>query len=488
MNENRILMTLSKKTTFGIFWNFAEQLLRRGILVATTLLLAFFLTPDDFGIVAMMSVFLALGSSLMDSGFKQALIRLKEVTQTDFNTAFYANIFLGGVAYCLLFVTAPWIADFYNTLELIILIRVAALAILVNALQVVQLAILSRDLNFKIQLKINLPAALLSGVLAAVLAHLEFGVWALVFQMLASAVLTTIFLWMQNIWRPSLSFSFNLLIEMYNFGYKLFLSNVLNTIFGNMYVIIIAKFFNASVAGLYFFAEKIKQLIITQLVNSIQTVTYPALSTIQDDDVRLKSGYRKVLGMTTYVLFPIMLFLAALSQPLFEFFLPEKWWPAVTYFQLMTFSGIFYPLHSINLNILNVKGRSDLFLYLEVLKKTMIVVIFIISFQYGVIGILLGQIIGTVLAYIPNSYFTYRLIGYSMKEQLTDFLPCLGLSFSLAGMIYYLQEVLEWLPIVELLILGLLSLILYIAGSHLLKIQAYQLVQKLLIKKIKRKR
>lgn len=479
-------MTLAKKTTIGILWNFVEQLARRGVGLVVTLLLALFLTPEDYGLVAMMAVFLALGASLMDSGFNQALIHLKDAKQVDFNTAFYANILLGMVAYVILFGAAPWIAVFFEQPDLVDLIRVAGLAIIVNSLQVVQVAILSRNLNFKTQLKVNLPAAILSGLIAVVLAYLGWGVWALVAQMLVSAMLVILLLWVQRIWRPSLSFSITSLRQMYNFGYKLFLSGVLDTVFRNMYVIVIAKFFSATVAGLYFFAEKIKELVISQLVQSIQTVTYPALSTMQDDNVRLKAGYRKVIAMTTFLLFPAMLFLAALSQPLFEFVLPEKWWPAVVYLQLMTLAGLLYPLHAINLNILQVKGRSDLFLYLEIIKKAIIMLIFWVSFEYGVIGILIGQIISSLLAYIPNSYFSYRLIGYSVKEQLIDFIPGLLLSAMIAGLIFGLQAWAQWWAFAELMVFGILAGLLYLIGAHLLKFYAYELTKELVINKLKK--
>ncbi|MCB5161515.1 lipopolysaccharide biosynthesis protein [Marinomonas algarum] len=479
-------MSLAKKAITGIIWNFAEQLARRGIGVAVTLLLAYFLTPEDFGLVAMMAVFLALGGTLMASGFQQALIRLKEATQLDFNTAFYANIALGLVAYIILYNAAPRIALFYEQPDLVSLIRVAALAVIVNSLQVVQVSILSRQLNFKAQLKANLPAALLSGLLAVSLAYYGWGAWALVVQMLVSAILITVFLWMQRIWRPSLSFCFTSLGHMYNFGYKLFLSGVLDIVFKNMYVIVLAKVFSSSVAGIYFFAEKIKELVISQLVTSIQTVTYPALSTMQDDDVRLKVGYRKVLAMTTFLMFPTMLFLAALSQPLFEFLLPKKWWPAVEYLQLMTLAGLLIPLHSINLNILKIKGRSDIFLYLEIIKKIMSALIFFVSIDYGVTGILIGQIISSVLSYIPNSYFSKRLIGYSVRQQLTDFLPGLVSSAVIAGFIFSLQAWVQWWALAELVVFGLLAGLMYLLSANLLKLHAYELTKELVLKKFKK--
>lgn len=466
-------MNLSKKTGIGILWNFSEQLIRRGIGLVTTLLLAYFLTPNAYGLMAMIAVFIAIASSLMESGFRQALIRLKEVTQDDLNTAFYSNLVLGALAYLLLYFSAPHIAIFYNEPQLINLIQVLGLVILINSFEVTQVAIFHRQMNFKAQLMIGLPAALISACMAIGLAYWGVGVWALVAQMLISALITVILLWWISEWRPTKSFSLSSFCSMYNFSYKLFLSSLLDTVFRNLYIIVIAKLFSTSIAGLYFFAEKIRELILNQLVSAIQNVTYPALASIQDDNVRLKAGYRKVISITTFLLFPTLTLLAALAQPLFSLLFPEKWWPAVPYFQLLCLAGLLYPLHSINLNILKVKGRSDLFLYLEILKKFMLVVILFISYRYGVIGILIGQIISSVLSYIPNSYFSSTLINYSTKEQMKDFMPALILSILLGGIVFYVIQHIEWHPILILLVFGLSSGLLYLLGSHLLKLTAY---------------
>lgn len=361
-------MTLTKKITTGIIWNFTEQLGRRGIEVVITLLLARFLAPSDYGLVAMMAVFLAVAMSLMDSGFKQALIRLQDAGQIDFNTAFYANLCLGAFSYCLLFLAAPYIAAFYEEPRLVILIRVVGMNILINAFQVVQSAILSRELNFKAQLQAAIPAGIISGIIAIGLAFVGFGVWALIAQMLLASMITTVLLWWLQGWRPTVGFSRPSLRDMYNFGYKLFLSGLLDTIFQNLYVIVIAKLFATTVAGHYFFAKKIKDLVISQLVTAIQNVTYPALATFQDDDIRLKAGYRKIIGITTFLLSPVMLLLAAVAEPLFVFLLPEQWHAATMYLQLMCIASVMYPLHAINVNILQVKGRSDLFLLARPLR------------------------------------------------------------------------------------------------------------------------
>lgn len=465
-------MTLATKTITGVIWRFSEQIGRRGIGVAITLLLARFLAPEDYGLVAMMAVFLAVAQSLMDSGFRQALIRLQGARQVEFNTAFYANLGLGCIAYTLLFVSAPAIALFYDEPRLIILIRVAGLNILIHAFQVVQIAVLSRKLNFKAQLQASIPAGIISGLIAVGLAYLGAGVWALISQMLLSTFITTALLWHIQGWRPTLGFSRQSFKEMYNFGYKLFLSGLIDIVFKNLYVAVIAKVFAASTAGLYFFANKLKELVIAQLVGSIQTVTYPALASMQTDNVRLKAGYRKIIVVTTFLLFPVMLFLAALADPLFEFVLPGKWQPAVLYLQLMCFSGVMHPLHSINLNVLQIKGRSDLFLYLEVIKKVLQVIILAISINFGVIGILIGQIIGSVLAYLPNSYFTVRLINYSIREQIADFMPGLILSGVVAGVTYLAVSFLAWHPLLELVGFGGMAAALYLLGAYQCKFQA----------------
>lgn len=472
-------MSLAQKTLSGTIWYFAQQLVRRGINFIVTLLLARFLVPADFGLVAMMTVFLALGSSIMDSGFKQALIRSKEATQIDFNTAFYANLILGFVSYGLLFVTAPWIANFYAEPKLIELIRVAALGVLINSFLVVQSAQMHQQLNFKVEMQTAVPAAIISSVVAVVLASLGFGVWALVIQMLVFSLCNTVFFWFKQGWRPSLSFSSNSLRKMYGFGCKLFLSGILDTVFKNIYVVVIAKLFSASIAGYYFFAEKIKDMVINQLVSSIQTVTYPALVNFHDDDQRLKSGYRKVISVTTFFLFPVMVILAALSNPVFELLLPQQWMPAVPYLQLLCVAGLLNPVTTINSNILKVKGRSDLYLYVEILKKILIVIVFCLSVKFGIIGILTGQIIGSILIYFPSSYFSARLIGYSSGEQISDFFANFCLSCIVGILTYFGISFVDWPALVELFVFGGLSVSLYLFFARFLRLRAFMLLTEL---------
>lgn len=465
-------MTLAKKTTLGILWNFAEQLLTRCIGIFVSLLLARLLVPEDFGLVAMMTVFIAVARSIMDSGFKEALIQKYNASKVDFNTAFYTNLVLGGLAYLLLFTTAPFIASFYEETKLIYLIRVAGIVVLISSFHVVQSVILNRALNFKAQLKATVPANVISGVLAVILAYIGWGVWALIAQMLIAEFLITTFLWSMKLWRPTLTFSYQSLNEMFSFGSKLFIANLLNTVFSNIFVVVIAKVFSATVAGHYFFAENIKNLVLNQLVSSISTVAYPAMATMQHDNASLKAGYRKIIQVTTFLLFPVMALTAALAEPLFKVLLSNQWLPAVPYLQLMCIAGLLYPLHVINLDILRVKGRSDLLLYLEIFKKVIIVLILFISVRYGVIGILIGQIISSGLAYLPNSYFSDKLIDYSTREQIGDFLPSLIFSVAIVGVIHVSMSMFTLSASAELIVFGIAATILYLLGAYALKLQA----------------
>ncbi len=477
---------LKQKTAIGIIWKLAEQFSKRGISLVITILLARFLVPDDFGLLAMMSVFLGLASQLMESGFREALIQRKDVNDIDFNTAFYSNLLFGLIAYGLLFTSAPFIADYYQEPRLIDLIRVAGLNIIINSFQVIQNTILTRELNFKAQLKATIPATFISGLVAVTMAYFNYGVWALIIQMLLASLFTTVFLWRMELWQPKWLFSYRSFKNLFSFSSYLLIAGLSNILFINMYVIVIAKYFSATLAGYYFFADKIKTLVISQLVASIQMVTYPALSKIQDDPVRLKSGYRKVISITTFLLFPAITLLAALAEPLFRVFLSEQWQPAVIYLQLMCIVAILNPLHAINVNILKVAGRSDLLLYIGFFKKFMMILIFAISFHYGVIGILVGQIISSVLTYIPNTYYSSQLINYSVREQLADFIPTLILSGTIALMTYGLVLLNDWPAIIELPVFGILAIILYLTGAHFLKLHAYLLAKEMIREKRKR--
>jgi O-antigen/teichoic acid export membrane protein len=415
--------SLGQATATGAFWNFLELTGRQGIGILVTLLLARFLTPGDFGLVAMLSVFFAIANALAEAGFRQALIRKKDPTPADFSTMFFTNLALGLLSYFLLFVSAPAIASFYGETRLVPLARVAGLVVIINSFQFIQVVDLTRRLDFRTQFKVALPAGILSGLAAVLAAGLGMGAWSLVLQMLLSPLIVTAALWKINRWHPSGKFSMDSFRELFSFGSRLFLSGLLDIVFRNIYVIVIGKVFSAAAAGHYFLATKIRDLLLEQLSGSIQRATYPALSSIQDDDTRLKTAYRKVIRATVYLVFPAMTLLAALARPAFRLLFAPGWLPSAFYLQLLCAAGIMYPLHVVNLNILQVKGRSDLFLYLEILKKTLVAIVILLSIRLGMEGLILGQVAVSFLAYVPNSHFSARLLAYPAREQLGDVFP-----------------------------------------------------------------
>lgn len=477
---------LGEKSVIGFFWNFLEQLSRRGVSVLVTLLLAYFLTPEDYGLVAMISLFLALGSALMESGFKQAIIRKVDLNNIDINTAFYANFVFAILAYFLLFISAPYVASFYGEERLILLIRIASISIIFNAFQVVPSAILTKKIEFKALLKVNVPPTILSGLSAIILAYIGLGVWSLIAQTLISSLFISILLWTKTTWRPSLIFDKVSFIEMYSYGYKLFLSNVLDTIYKNIFVMLIAKIFTVSLAGLYFFADRIKELIISQLITSIQSVTFPALSSIQNDPERLKLAFQKTIQVMTFIFYPVLLLFIALSELIFKVALPEKWLPAVPYLQLMCLSCLAIPIVSVNLNIIKIKGKTDWYLYLEIIKKTTGFLTLYFTYEYGVLAILVGQICSQILNYYPSVYLSNKLVDYDLFQQVRDFLPSLLLSVIIALSVWCLQIYIDLGSIVDLVIICFSSVFLYVCLSYTFKLKSLELTLNM-IKKLKSK-
>ena len=464
--------TFRQKTVTGIFWYFLQQFSYFGVQGATTFILAWFLVPEDFGLMAMVTIFFSLGVTLMDSGISQAIIRKKEVGQTDYSTAFFTNLGLGILAYALPFAAAPAIANFYNEPVLSSIVRVAGLVVIINSFQLIQIADLTRKMDFRVQFRVTLPTSLLSGVVAVALAGLGFGVWSLVAQMVIAAFAVTVLYWITNSWRPTLEFSMESFHEMFGFGSKLFLSGLISTAYSNIYIVVIGKIFTALEAGYFYFVQQITALVVTLLCGVVQHVTYPALATLQDDDASLKESFRNIIQTVVYVLFPGLIALIVLADPLFRIVLKSEWLPAIPYLQLVCISSLMYPLHAINLNILKVKGRSDLFLYLEVFKTVLGLVILFISLPYGVIGILVGLIVSSVLSFVPNAFFTKSLIGYTIPEQVRDVVPTFLVASVMGLLIYIISFSFTFSHIIEIIVISLAGLAFYLIVNHTIGSQA----------------
>ena len=402
--------SLKKKTVKGIGWSAVEKFSGQGVQFLVTIVIARILTPKDFGLVGMLAVFISVSQALVDSGFSQALIRTQNRTQADNCTVFYFNIAISFFLYAILFFIAPWVADFYNEPQLLVLMRVLCLVVIINSFGAIQRALYTATLNFKTQAKASLIASTLSGIGGIILAYQGFGVWALVGQQLLNAFFCVTLFWWFSKWRPQLIYSWKSFHKLFAFGSNLLLSTLLNTIYNNIYQIVIGKIFNAASLGHFTQAKHFCQLPSSHITGILDRVIYPVLSSIQDDDEKLSSSYRRLLRTSAFIVFPLMCGLAAVSYPLIKILLGEKWMFAATLIVPLSFSLMWNPIHAINLDLLKVKGRSDLFLKLEIIKKIFSTIVLIISIPFGLLFMCWMRILSSFIALFINTYYTGKLI------------------------------------------------------------------------------
>lgn len=454
--------SLKQKTVKGVLWSSLERFSVQGIQFIVMIIMANMLTPHDYGLVAMLAVFIAVSQSLVDSGFSQALIRKLNRTETDNSTVFYFNIAVGLVLYGLLFTAAPLIADFYHEPQLINITRVIGLSILINSFVVVQRALLTINIDFKTQAKAALIAVILSGVIGIWMASNGYGVWAIVVQQLANLGVNALFLWTLSHWRPMWIYSWNSFHDLFGFGSKLMISGLIDTLYRNIYLIVIGRVFSASDLGYYTRAHQFTDFASSNISGIIQRVTYPILCSLQNEDERLSSVYRKFLRLSAFIVFPLMMGLAAVSKPLVLTLLKEEWLFTARLLSIICFSMMWYPIHSINLNLLQVKGRSDLFLKLEIYKKIIGIIILCITIPMGLIAMCIGSFFSSMIALIINTYYTGKLIKVGFIQQMLDLFPILILSISMGIVVYWTINSLSLLPALQLTIGICIGVIYYI--------------------------
>lgn len=421
--------SLKSQTKKGLAWSMIERFATQGIQFLFGILLARLLSPDDYGIIAMPLVFLAIAQCFIDSGFATALVRKPDLKEEDLSTAFYFNIMVGVVCYAILFFTSPWIADFYNTPILADLLKVTALATLFNPLCAVQQALLTRKIDFRTQAIVSLSGAIISGIAGLIMAFNGYGVWSLVCQQVGGYLIRTILLWSFSKWRPKLIWSKESFRYLWGFGNKMLASGLLDTIYTNIYPIVIGKMFSAKDLGNYTRAQQFSTLPSSNITGVLQRVTFPVLSKIQNEDERLATNYRKILRLSAFLIFPLMMMLSGIADPLVRILLTDKWEGCIILLQIMCFSMMWYPIHAINLNLLQVKGRSDLFFRLEIMKKAIITIVMCITIPNGIIWMVSGGIFTSILCLAINTYYTGKLINVGFLMQMKDLLPILLVSF-----------------------------------------------------------
>lgn len=481
MNEQ----SLKQKTIKGVAWSGIDNVTQFAMSFVVSIVLARLLSPDDYGLIGIIAIFTAISNALINAGFSYALIRKNNATEDDYNTVFVVNLGLSVVLYVIIYFCSPLIANFFNRCELILLTRVSTVTIIIGALAIVQQTRLTKKIDFKTQTKITLISSIVSGIIGISMALLGFGVWSLVAQQISTSLLKTILLWLFNHWIPSFKFSLLSFNELFGFGWKLMVGVLLDSIWKQLYQLVVGKFYSPATLGQYTRGKNFSELLSVNLTTVIQRVTYPVMSSIQEDKSRLTAAYRRIIKVTMYITFVAVFALAAVSEPMIICLIGKKWLEAAHYLPLICLSTCLYPLHAINLNMLQVQGRSDLFLGLEIVKKIILLAPLFIGAFVGIYEMLYTNIFVSIISFFLNSHYSGRYLHYSSWMQLKDITPSFFIALSVSLPVYFLK----FLPISHWIILPVQIVVLFIgvlAVSQVVKTPEYLEVRELVISGIKK--
>ena len=424
--------SLKNKTVKGASWSFIDSISGQGISFLVGLVLARLLTPEEYGLIGIITIFIAVFNSIVDSGFSNALIRKNDAKDIDYNTVFFSNLVVSVVLFGVLCLCAPVISRFFKQPQLIPLLRVMGSIVIINAFAIIQRTIFVKIVDFKTQTKVSLISSITSGVVGIGMAVRGFGVWSLVGQQISRQFLNSVFLWMYSNWFPKLQFSIKSFKELFSFGWKLLVSGLIDTVWREIYQVVIGICYSPATLGQYTRAHQFASICSSNLTTVVQRVSYPVLTSIQDDKVRLKNGYKRIIKVTMLLTFTLMLGLAAVAKPLILALIGEQWLPCVPFLQIICLQMMLYPLHSLNLNMLQVQGRSDLFLRLEIIKKIIAIGPFFLGIFVNIYWMLGGSVVTGFICYYLNAYYSGPFLNYSIKEQIKDILPSFGVAISMA--------------------------------------------------------
>lgn len=460
------------KVLSSLMWKLMERGGAQGIQFIVQIILARLLVPNDYGIIALISIFITIANVFVQSGFNTALIQKKDANETDFSSVFYLSLFVASLLYLLLFFTAPLLAGFYGIPQLIAVLRVLSITLFFGAFNSIQNAVVSRNMQFKMLFFSSLGAIVVSGTVGIALAYAGFGVWALVAQQLSNQFMITVILWFTVKWRSKLIFSFERVKGLFSYGWKLLASSLIDTLYMNLISLIIGKMYSPAMLGFYNRGNQFPQIIATNINGSIQSVMLPALASEQDNRERVKEMVRRSIVTSSFILFPMMVGLAVIAEPLVKILLTEKWLPCVPFLQIFCGSYALWPIHTANLQAINALGRSDIFLKLEIIKKIIDIVIFGGTIFYGMYAIAIGMLVSGIIATIINAYPNLKLLNYSYKEQWKDIIQSLLLSLVMGTVIYSLKcfYITAWLTlIIQVCVGGFL----YLGMAKIFKLECY---------------
>ena len=459
---------LKQKTKKGLYWSFFNQFATNGIQFIIGIVMARLLSPSDYGITAIPAVFMSVAGVFVGGGFSDALIRKTELKEEDLCTAFYYSIAVGWTCYLILFLSSPWIADFYNTPVLRNLMRVTALTFLFSPLNTPQNVLMSRKLDFKTPAKIAIVCQISSGIIGICLAFYGYGLWALVFSGLFSNIIGLLLRWYAVKWLPRKGWSKESFRYLWDYGNKMMGSSLLDTIFRNITPLFIGKYYSTKDLGEYNRAQGYASLPSQNFSGVVLSVSFPVISKVKDDDEALERIYRKMLRVTAYIVFPIMMLLAGLARPFVLILVTAKWESCVYLLQIICFSMMWYPIHAINLNLLRAKGRSDLFFKLEIIKKIVSLLLMFVTLPLGIVVFCYGRILGSFIALFINTYYTGKLIHCGFKEQMKDIIPILIISVITFIISFCFTKIFDnfW---IQLIIGGTIGIFFYLGISWLFR-------------------
>lgn len=419
--------SLKHKAVNSVLWRIGEQGANQVIQLVISIILARLIMPEQFGMIGMLVVFTAVSNVFINSGFSSALIRKPHLTQADCSTVYLYNIGVSLICYLILFCIAPWVSDFYGMVPLCPLLRVLSLNLIIGSFAGVHRTLLTKEMDFKSMTKYNILGLAVSGVVGICMAFLGFEVWALVAQSLTGTAIGTICVCRKVKWRPTLTFSRESFREFFGFGSRMLASELLNTIYTNIYSIVIGKVYRASDLAYYNRGNVIMQMTSSTPTGILQSVTYPTLCKLQDNDDALCNGYRRMLRLSAFIVFPLSLGAGAVAYPFISVLFTERWIFSATLMSIMAFGAMWYPIHAINLNYLMVKGRSDLFFRLEIIKKVQGVIMLCITVPFGIEAMCWGSVVTSIFCLFYNTYYNGKFLNLSIWRQLGDFLPTLCL-------------------------------------------------------------
>ena len=472
-------MSLKTSVITSLVWKFLERIGTQGVQFVVAIILARLLSPADFGLIALVTVFITVANVFVHSGLNTALIQKKDADDVDFSTVFFSSLAIALIIYGALFLGAPLLADFFNDQKILIPVaRVLGLILFLGAINSAQEAYIARNMMFKKLFYRSIGAIIPSGFLGIVLAYLDFGIWALVGQQLMNSILVCVIMWFTVKWRPRLVFSFARFKVLFSFGWKLLCSALIDTLYRNVFDLVIGKLFSPASLGYYNRGDQFPKVIILNINTSIQSVLLPSLSSVQDDKSRLKSLARRSIKTSSFLILPMMAGLAAVASPFTMVVLGEKWLPAVPFIQICCFSYAFWPIHTTNLVAINAVGRSDVFLKLEILKKgvALVALVLVIWMFRTPVGIAMSAAITAPLGSFINAYPNKKLLDYGFVEQMKDFLPSFILSLVMGIGVYWLLNVFDVNPILQIVSLVIVGASFYFGVAKLLRFECFDYI------------